>query len=167
MIDRGGRELLCTSAAEWLGGLIGRQEDSSGNWAIFGFGNIGATGTKSAVVPAADGTAHLTVYCMESPECWFEDFGSAALSRGSAKVQIDPEFAQTIETDEYFVFLQPEGQCNGLAVAAKSASAFTVQELADGRSDVTFAYRLVARRRGVVAPRLNRVALPAAPAEGR
>ena len=59
-----------------------RQLASSGNWAVFGFGNIGATGTKSAVVPAGDGNGHLTLYCVESPECWFEDFGSARLSAG-------------------------------------------------------------------------------------
>jgi len=25
------------------------------------------------VVSAGDGNGHLTLYCMESPECWFED----------------------------------------------------------------------------------------------
>jgi hypothetical protein len=89
-------------------GVVARTEDSSGNWAIYGFGNIGASGTKSAVVPAEDG-GHLTLYRMESPECWFEDFGSARLSRGSASVRIDPEFAQTVETNQYHVFLQAEG----------------------------------------------------------
>jgi len=48
-------------------GVVGRQQASSGNWAVFGFGNIGATGTKSAVVPAEDGNGHLTRYCVESP----------------------------------------------------------------------------------------------------
>src|SRR5207253_1740981 len=97
-------------------GIVGRQLDASGNWAVFGFGNIGASGTKSAVVPAADGAGHLKLYCMESPECWFEDFGSAQLSRGSASVRIDPEFAQTIHTGQYHVFLQAEGECRGLSV---------------------------------------------------
>jgi hypothetical protein len=41
-------------------GVVGRTLDSSGNWAVYGFGNIGATGTKSAVVPAEDGNGHLT-----------------------------------------------------------------------------------------------------------
>ena len=105
-------------------GVVGRQEDSSGNWAVYGFGNIGATGTKSAVVPAQDGNGHLTLYCMESPECWFEDFGSARLSGGSASVRIDPEFAQTVHTGEYHVFVQAEGNCRGLFVRDKTATGF-------------------------------------------
>jgi hypothetical protein len=144
-------------------GIVGRQEDSSGNWALYGFGNIGATGTKSAVVPAADGD-YVTLYCMESPECWFEDFGSASLSAGSASVRIDPTFAQTIETDSYQVFLQAEGECNGLYVRDKTATGFAVREQGSGKSDTPFSYRIVARRKDVSAPRLNRTKLPDSPA---
>jgi hypothetical protein len=145
-------------------GLVGRTADSSGNWAVYGYGNIGATGTKSAVVPAEDGNGHLTLYCMESPECWFEDFGSARLSSGSASVRIDPEFAQTVDVGEYHVFLQAEGQCEGLIVEGKTAAGFAVREAGGGTSNVSFAYRIVARRKDVIAPRLNRVAMPNAPA---
>ena len=146
-------------------GIVGRQEAAGGNWAIYGFGNIGATGTKSAVVPAEDGKGHMTLYCMESPECWFEDFGSARLSGGSVSVRIDPEFAQTVHMGDYHVFLQAEGQCKGLAVEGKTAAGFTVREFDGGRSNVSFAYRIVARRKDVSATRLNRVPLPEAPAK--
>jgi len=146
-------------------GIVGRQEAAGGNWAIYGFGNIGATGTKSAVVPAEDGKGHMTLYCMESPECWFEDFGSARLSGGLASVRIDPEFAQTVHTGEYHVFLQAEGECRGLSVRDKTATGFVVQELGGGTSSAPFAYRIVARRKDVSATRLNRVPLPEAPAK--
>lgn len=148
-------------------GVVGRQEDASGNWALYGFGNIGATGTKSAVVPAQDGRGHMTLYCVESPECWFEDFGSARLTGGSATVAIDAEFAQTVDAGEYFVFVQAEGECKGLRVRSKSATEFAVAEVDGGTSSAAFAYRIVARRRDVVAPRLNRVALPGAPTATR
>jgi hypothetical protein len=144
-------------------GVVGRQQAASGNWAVYGFGNIGATGTKSAVVPAEDGNGHLTLYCLESPECWFEDFGSARLSGGSAAVKIDPEFAQTVHTAGYHVFVQAEGPCRGLFVRDKTATGFVVQELGGGVSSTPFAYRIVARRKDVSAPRLNRVTLPDAP----
>jgi len=144
-----------------------RQLASSGNWAVFGFGNIGATGTKSAVVPAGDGNGHLTLYCVESPECWFEDFGSARLSAGLASVRIDPEFAQTIHTGEYHVFVQAEGECRGLSVRDKTPAGFVVQELGGGTSSASFAYRIVGRRKDVSAPRLNRVTPPDARAEAR
>ena len=116
------------------------------------------------MVPAEDGNGHLTLYCMESPECWFEDFGSARLSGGSATVAIDPEFAQTVHTAEYHVFLQAEGPCRGLFVRDKTATGFVVQELGSGASSTPFAYRIVARRKDVSAPRLRRVTLPDAPA---
>jgi hypothetical protein len=144
-------------------GIVGRQEASGGNWAIYGFGNIGATGTKSAVVEASDGNGHMTLYCVESPECWFEDFGAGRLQGGAVTVNVDPEFAQTIKTDAYHVFVQAEGDCNGMIVTAKTASAFTVKEAGGGTSSAAFSYRIVARRRDVVAPRLNRVNLPDSP----
>jgi hypothetical protein len=149
-------------------GVSGSTGASSGNWAIYGNGNLGVSGTKSAVVPAQDGKGHLTLYCLESPDCWFEDFGAARLARGAATVRIDPVFAQTIHTGEYHVFVQPEGDCRGLIVRGKTATSFTVQESGGGSSDVPFAYRIVARRRDVAAPRLNRVTPPKVPpAAGR
>jgi hypothetical protein len=144
-------------------GILANTSAGSGNWAVYGYGNIGASGTKSAVVPAQDGKGHLTLYCMESPECWFEDFGAARLSRGSATVAIDPVFAQTIHTAEYHVFVQAKGQCNSLIVLDQDATGFTVQESSGGTSDVPFAYRIVGRRRDVTAPRLNRVTPPEPP----
>jgi hypothetical protein len=141
-------------------GLVGRQQDASGNWAVYGFGNIGATGTKSAVVEATDGKGHMTLYCMESPECWFEDFGSAKLTNGSVQVAIDPEFAQTVELGSYHVFVQAEGECSGLSVREKGKQGFVVRELGNGSSDVEFSYRIVAKRARVTAPRLQRTSLP-------
>lgn len=152
-------------SADGQGGVVGRQNDPSGNWAVYAYGNIGASGTKSAVVPGLGG-GHVALYCIESPECWFEDFGSARIADGSAHVKIDPEFAHTVELGEYRVFVQPEGECKGLFVADKSPTGFTVRELGSGRSDVAFSYRLVALRRDVVAPRLNRVSMPDAPVHG-
>jgi hypothetical protein len=144
-------------------GVVGRSLDASGNWGVYAFGNIGATGTKSAVVPAADGNGHVTLYCMESPECWFEDFGSGTLSAGTASVEIESVFAQTVETDTYHVFVQADGECQGLSVRNKTASGFEVRELSGGTSNVAFAYRIVALRKGVEAPRLNRTTLPVSP----
>jgi hypothetical protein len=143
-------------------GVVGRQEDASGNWALFGFGNIGATGTKVALVPAENGS-YRTLYSMASPECWFEDFGAATLTGGSAQVSLDPLFANTVLTAEYHVFLVPEGDCKGLFVSARGATGFTVRELQGGTSSLPFSYRVVARRKDVPAPRLRQVSSPGAP----
>ena len=149
-----------TMVEDYAGVLGSQQNATTDNWAIYGDGNIGASGTKSAVVPAADGGGHVTLYCVESPECWFEDFGAARLGGGTATVQIDPGFAQTVHTAEYHVFVQAEGECRGLSVRDKTATGFVVRELAGGTSNTPFAYRIVARRKDVTAPRLNRVTPP-------
>jgi hypothetical protein len=54
-----------------------------------------AGGAKSAAVPHPDGT-HRWLYCLESPESWFEDFGRAQLTCGRAEVKIDPDFAALV-----------------------------------------------------------------------
>jgi hypothetical protein len=142
-------------------GVVG----SSGNGlAVFAIGDFAATGTKAALVPAADGL-HRTLYCLESPECWFEDFGSGALVGGRARVPIDPAYAATVHTDQYYVFLVPEGECTGLYVQTKDATGFTVQELQGGTSSLAFSYRIVARRKDVTAPRLAPVSLNLPPAD--
>ena len=76
------------------------------------------------------------------------DFGSAQLSAGEAVVDLEPDFAQTVNTGvEYHVFLTPRGECEGLYVASTTASGFEVRELHHGSSSVAFDYRIVALRK--------------------
>ena len=111
-------------------------------------GNFVATGSKSAVVTLPD-NSEVLLYAVESPGNWFEDFGHATLSNGVAHVEIDSTFAQTINTEmTYHVFLTPNGDCKGLYVARKTATSFEVRELGGGQTNVTFDYRIVARRKG-------------------
>ena len=111
-------------------------------------GNFVATGSKSAVVTLPD-NREVLLYAVESPGNWFEDFGHATLSNGVARVEIDSTFAQTINTEmTYHVFLTPNGDCKGLYVARKTATGFEVRELGGGQTNVTFDYRIVARRKG-------------------
>ena len=111
-------------------------------------GNFNVTGTKLAVVRDNSGSLR-SMYCVESPECWFEDFGSARLSGGSAKVQVDPEFAELVRTDNYSVFLTAEGEAETLHVTGKTPVAFQVKEGHGGTSSVEFSYRIVAKRKDV------------------
>jgi hypothetical protein len=97
-------------------------------------------------VPFPDGSRRV-LYCVESPDHWFEDFGAARLSRGRARVKLDTDFAKVIGA--YHVFLTPRGDCNGLYVARTRGSAFEVRELGGGTSSVPFSYRIVGRRKDV------------------
>jgi hypothetical protein len=111
-------------------------------------GNFVATGSKSAVVTLPD-NREVLLYAVESLGNWFEDFGHATLSNGVVHVEIDSTFAQTINTEmTYHVFLTPNGDCKGLYVAKKTATGFEVRELGGGQTNVTFDYRIVARRKG-------------------
>jgi len=95
-----------------------------------------------------DGSARV-LHCMESPEHWFEDFGTAKLKRGRAVVRLDADFAKVIKRGEYRVFPTPEGDCRGLFVYRKSAASFEVRELTGGRSSIAFSYRIVGRRKDI------------------
>jgi hypothetical protein len=74
-------------------------------------GNLSVAGTKAAVVDTAS-YGKRELYAVESPEGWFEDFGSAELVDGRSAVNIEPIFAQTVNTQrEYHVFLTAMGRC--------------------------------------------------------
>ncbi|MFZ0365911.1 MAG: hypothetical protein WAL67_17060 [Candidatus Cybelea sp.] len=91
-----------------------------------------------------------------------EDFGEAQLVEGRAVVRLDPRFASTIDGRfRYLVFLTPQGDCNGLYVAQKTADAFLVKEhntattiRERGSSNVVFDYRIVAQPYGPTTERL-------------
>ncbi len=121
-------------------------------------GDFTVTGNKSAVVPLRDGT-HRRLYCVESPEAWFEDFGTGELVKGRAVIAIEPTFARLIAGKDHHVFLTPEGDCKGLYVKRKGSTSFEVRELQKGTSSIGFSYRIVARRRDVQGKRLEVVEL--------
>jgi hypothetical protein len=108
----------------------------------------GAFNKKGCAVPFPDGT-HRALYCMESPDLWFEDFGAAKLRRGRATVKLDADFAKVIKRGDYHVFLTPRGDCRGLYVRSQGGASFEVRELAGGKSSVAFSYRIVGRRKDI------------------
>jgi hypothetical protein len=111
-------------------------------------GDMYCSGSKSAVVPVDNGARKVAMYAMESPKNWFEDFGSARLSNGSAAIAFEATFAQTVNVGTYHVYLTPNGDCKGLYVSQKAAGGFEVRELGGGKSSIAFDYRIVAERRG-------------------
>jgi hypothetical protein len=115
-------------------------------------GLIVAGGTKSATVQAA-GQDRL-VYSEEATEVWFADYGFGKLENGTAVVQIDPLFADTVNLDAgYHVFVQAYGDAE-ISVSERTANQFVVK-LRDGAPDVEFSYRLVAKRLGYESARMN------------
>ncbi len=123
-------------------------------------GDLSVSGTKSAIVPFPDGS-HRRLYCLESPESWFEDFGFAHLTDGHARIHLDPDFVTAVHTDEYHVFITEYDDHNGLFVTHRTNTGFEVRAKTSAR-DSTFSYRVVARRKDIVAARLAKLTLPTA-----
>jgi hypothetical protein len=107
------------------------------------------TGTVSTIVDNAQ-NKKVIMFAPESPEVLLQDYGKGQLINGKAHVTIDPDFAKNI-TGEIRVFVQLEGDCNGVYVTNKSNSGFDVIELAGGKSNVPFTYTIVGNRADVIA----------------
>jgi hypothetical protein len=118
-------------------------------------------GPKSAAVPHADGS-YRRMYCLESPESWFEDFGEGRLECGQAHVQIPPDFTAVVALEHYHVFLTEYGGHNNLSVAERTPTGFRVESLDPG-STASFSWRLVAKRKDIEGARLASVTIPPEP----
>ena len=115
---------------------------------INAFASLQCDGGIGAMVQLDSGNRKVAMSGIESPENWFEDFGSAQLVNGVAVIQFDRDFIQTVNTEKaYRVFPVPNGDCKGLYVTNKSANSFEVRELGSGSSNVSFDYRVTAIRR--------------------
>ena len=100
------------------------------------------------------------LYAVESPENWFEDFGTGQLTNGQAVITIEPIFAQTVNlTNDYHVFLTPLGDC-ALYVKEKSSTSFSVRAMGGQTCSIAFDYRIVAKRLGYEDVRLAEVDPP-------
>jgi hypothetical protein len=159
-----GAYVTCASAGGF--GLAAYNTHAGGGYAAYFSGSVLITGAlevmgapKNALVQDDAGSLR-RMYSMESPESWFEDFGSGQLRAGAATVELPGDFAQFVRTDAYHIFLTPEGDSRGLYVSSKTSAAFVVREQQGGSSDIGFGYRLVARRKDIAGVRLERVEPP-------
>jgi hypothetical protein len=161
----GGTGLLGYIAGPPSGAIAFAGTASPGNYAAYFTGSVyiagplTVTGAKSAAVPHPDGSLRL-VYCVEAPESWFEDFGSAQLVSGKATVELDKDFAAVVDTSSYHVFLSPRGESKGLYTANQSPTGFGVQEQQGGTSSLPFSWRVVARRQDIKVGRLAKADRP-------
>ncbi|MHB8646617.1 MAG: hypothetical protein ACYDAR_12585 [Thermomicrobiales bacterium] len=101
------------------------------------------------------------LYDVQSAEVWYEDLGEGTLAGGKAEVMVAADFAAAVDTSTYHVFLTSHDPASkGLAVAARQADRFVVQEHAGGTSNLTFSWRMVAHPKGKTAERMPTLVLP-------
>jgi hypothetical protein len=99
---------------------------------------IEGTGTVNTVVKDVSGNL-VVLSAPEAPENLFEDYG----------ITLDPNFSLNIVVNEKHplrVFVQLEGDCNGVFVTNKSDKGFEVRELMNGVSNVKFTWKVAANR---------------------
>jgi hypothetical protein len=161
-----GHSVVGAATTAGAGAVVGATNGVAGAYAGVFFGPVVVGGSftvfgpKSAAVPHPDGT-HRRLYCMESPESWFEDFGKGQLACGQADVTLDPDFAAVVNLDDYHVFLTGYGD-RDLTVTEQTPTGFRV-ETKDAASTNRFSWRVVAKRRDIAAPRFETVEVPPEP----
>lgn len=109
---------------------------------------IQGAGTVSTVVRDTENKQRV-MFAPEAPEVLLEDYGTGQLTGGRAVIRLDPIFAANIAVSErrpLKVFIQLEGDCNGVFVTNKTAEGFEVIELLNGKSNVKFSWHVVANR---------------------
>ena len=124
-------------------GVYGR----GSTYGVYASGSLGASGTKSAIVRTEEGPK--AVYCQESPENWFEDFGKAKIAGGKAVVGVAKDFLMTVTiNDEYpmNVFITPNARLGEWWVEEKHDE--FVLHAPDAPDGAGFSYRIVAKRKG-------------------
>jgi len=112
------------------------------NFKIIGGGSV------STLVNDDEGNKRV-LFAPEAPEILFEDYGTGKLVNGKATITLDPLLSKSIFVSDKFplkVFIQLEGDCNGVFVTNKSQTGFTVIELNNGNSNVPFSWHIVANR---------------------
>jgi hypothetical protein len=118
-------------------------------FAFDGLGNELITGsltTSGGTFARTQGTNGVDVasYGSRSAVPTLEDFGQGSLRQGYGHVSLDPTYASTIDTRSYLVFVTPHGDSHGLYTVI-TANGFDVHENEQGRSTISFDYRIVGK----------------------
>jgi hypothetical protein len=113
------------------------------------------SGVNKAGTIEVDGLEYL-IYTLESPEVLVLLAGSASLEDGVARIDFTsyPKgskewvFMNSIDpSSDPVVIVTPQGDCNGLYVSESSSSGFVVREANSGKSNVSFDYVVIGRRK--------------------
>ena len=129
-------------------GVYGYNPTTSQGYAVYYSGNLAGSGTKSCVMRTSQGPKAL--YCVESPENWFEDMGEAVIKNGKCRVEIAKDFMEVItinDTIKYHVFITPHGNIGNWWIV-KEKDAFTLYCENTNINDISFDYKITAKRKG-------------------
>lgn len=150
--------------------------EGNGSWSYVGlnyggtFYKIAGNGVVSSMIKDHENNERV-IYCPEAPEITLQDSGSGQLANGKATITIDEVISKNITVNNKHplkVFIQLEGNCNGVYVNNKSNRSFTVNELQNGKSNTKFSWFIIANRadeieNGITISKNAEVRLPLGP----
>lgn len=110
---------------------------------------IVGTGSVSEIIPTPN-HGRVTLTCPESPEYWYQDYGTVKLVNGKAHVDLDPILAEIIfvnEENPLRVFCTPVDMLNfnGVAITNRTDKGFDIIELNGGTNSGTLDYQIVVK----------------------
>ncbi|AIJ38207.1 hypothetical protein [Flavobacterium psychrophilum] len=135
---------ITTSSYSYAG--IKYNHDAAGgagtNYKIIG------NGAASTIIPDKNSKPRV-MFCPEAPEVLFEDYGIGKLNDGEVYIILDEILANSLKVDNKHplkVFIQLEGDSNGVFVSEKSINGFKVKEVNNGKSNISFSWHIVGNR---------------------
>ncbi len=110
---------------------------------------IAGGGSVSEIIPTPN-HGRIILTCPESPEYWYQDYGTVQLVNGVAHVELDPILADIIFVNNDYpirAFCTPVDMLNfnGVAMANRTATGFDLIELNGGNNSGTLEYQLVVK----------------------
>jgi hypothetical protein len=110
---------------------------------------IQGTGSVGEIVPT-ENHGRVALTCPESPEYWYQDYGTVKLVNGKAHVDLDPILADIIVVNEenpLRVFCTPVDMLNfnGVAITNRTTTGFDIVELNGGTNSGTLDYQIVVK----------------------
>ncbi|MBV6406178.1 MAG: hypothetical protein GFGODING_02963 [Flavobacteriales bacterium] len=110
---------------------------------------ITGAGAVAEIIPTPD-HGRITLVCPESPEYWYQDYGTVALVNGFAHVELDPILQDIIVVDAanpMRVYCTPVDMpyFNGVTVMNKTATGFDIRELNGGTHSGAIDYQVIVK----------------------
>jgi hypothetical protein len=115
----------------------------------FGATKITGLGSVAEIIPTAN-HGRVTLTCPESPEYWYQDYGSVELVNGKAHVNLDPILVDVVFIDDknpIRVFCTPVDMLyfNGVTLVNQTPTGFDLVELNGGKHSGKLDYQLVVK----------------------
>ncbi len=115
----------------------------------FGATKITGLGAVAEIIPTAN-HGRVTLTCPESPEYWYQDYGSVKLVNGKAHVNLDPILIDVVFIDNknpIRVFCTPVDMLyfNGVTIVNQTPTGFDLVELNGGKHSGKLDYQLVVK----------------------